>query len=343
MLTAPCTAILTLIACSAVVGVGPARSVQQRTPLPDSVDAIPLAKCTVKEALNVSFFQSTEREGASSQLSVTANERMKKLMDSLPKSKLPVSKLMNSDQTTEFEQLRVQMIIQSMDQLAESRLQRDDIAMEDAADAIDALQRGATELTSKDDPKGEGAGLVGVLRKVLSGDQDAQPANPDPNVCSIELAIYKRSSAATKSTVALMQSSDAQMLIQLRKKYGITGPLDPSKLPSPDKEQAVWLLKAVAEPIQRGVAAVHDWLNLLWYAKASQLEYQSLRNDIINGGGPTNYDYDTTINKVAASADPVMKHAVTAWNVIEQAVPSDHQALMEKAAAYSKQLQAAQK
>ncbi len=268
---------------------------------------------------------------------------MGRLMDSLRKSKLPVSKLMNSDQTAKFEQLRVQMVIQNMEQLAESRVQRDDEAMLYATDAIEALQNGARELKSKADPNGEGAGLVGLLRKSLNEYQDAKFPSPDPNVCSIDLAIYNRAAATMKSTALLAQSPEAKMLMVLRKKYHVKGYLDPNKLPSPDKEKAIWLIKAVGNPIQRGVLAAEDWANLLWYAKASRLEYQALRNDIIDGGGSLKYDYSTTINRTFDSASPALKHAIFAWNVIEKAVPSKEQVLMKKMAAYSEQVQAADK
>ena len=122
------------------------------------------------------------------------------------------------------------------------------------------------------------------------------------------------------------------MLIALRKKHGIAGPLDPQKLPSPDREEAVWLMKAVGLPIQRELLALEDWQNLRWYEKASQLEYESLRNDIINGGGSLKYDYTTTINNVVSSADSATKHAIVTWNVIEKAVPSDQQVMLKQAA-----------
>jgi hypothetical protein len=209
-------------------------------------------------------------------------------------------------QTAEFERSKINLFIQNMDQLAESRLQRDDVAMMDAADAIEALRNGARKLNSKMDQKGEGAGLVGLLRRLLKGDQGATFSSPDPNVCSIDLALYDQASRTMKGVVLLTQSRDAKLLLQLRKRYKLSGPLDPGKLPSPDREEAIWLLKAVGNPIQRGFQAAEDWANLLWYAKASRMEYQSLRNDIINGGGSSTYDYDMTIKSVYSKADPPM-------------------------------------
>jgi hypothetical protein len=287
--------ILGLLGVGFLVLTPPAICGQQTTPCPKSVEAIPLAKCTVRESLNVSYLQSSSRGAASAKQALTADEKMSRLMGSLPKANVPVAKLMNSDQAAAFEQLRVQMIMQNLNQLAESRLQRDYVAMLDAADAIGAMERGARKVTSKDDPKGEGAGLLGLLRKVLEEDQNAPLTNPNPNVCGIDLALYHQELLAMGRLQKLAQSQEAKMLIALRKKHGIAGPLDPQKLPSPDREEAVWLMKAVGLPIQRELLALEDWQNLRWYEKASQLEYDSLRNDIINGGGSLKYDYTTTI------------------------------------------------
>lgn len=318
-----------------VVGPVIAKSAQQSAQLPKTVEAIPLAKCTLKEVVSVSYLQSTQRAANSAQQSLIAGKNMSRLMDSLPKSKLPVSKLMNSDQTTEFEQLRVQMLMQNMDQLAESRLQRDYVAMLDGADAIRAMEQGASSITTRDDPKGEGAGLVGLLRKVLEKDQNASLTNPDPNVCSIDLALYHQEVVAFANLQSLAKSHEAKMLIALRNRHGIKGQLDPEKLPSPDREEAVWLMKAVGVPIQREMLAFEDWQNLRWYEKASQLEYESLRDDIINGGGSLKYDYTTTITNVASSANDATKHAIVAWNVIEKAVPSQEQVMLKQLAQFA--------
>lgn len=336
MITLQRTATLGIVAVGAMSIAGTAKSASRNSPFPKSIEQIPLAECTVERTLGVDYATSVQREAASAQQELLVIDKMGKLVNSLPNRNIPISKQLNSDQAAQFEDLRVSMIIQNLDKLAESRMQRDEGVMMDASYAIRAIEQGASKLTSKDDPKGEGAAMVGLLRTVLEKDQTIPLADPDPNACSIDLALYRQEILAGGRFEKFMQTSQARMFFQLRKKYGTTGPLDPQKLPSPDREEAVWLMKAVGVPMQRAGLAMEDWHNLRWYAKVSELEYKSLRNDILNGGGSTSYEYDTTIRSVAASADAATKRAIVAWNVIEKSIPSEEQALEKQGAGTAK-------
>ena len=297
---------------------------------PVSVSDIPLAKCSPNQSLNANYLRSVERQANSSREILRVLGELQKLANSLPHVNVPVSKLMNSTQSAQFAKLSVALRIGNLNQLAESRVQRDDTAMIDAVSALEIMRTGGTELKTKYDPSAEGAGLLGLMRKVLAGDSKDSLPNPNPNICSIDLALFKEEQQSMRRIANYLRFPEMRMWLDLRQKYKIAGVLDPQKLPSPDKEKAIWLQKAIGLPAEREVIAARDWEGLRWYLKASNLAYQSLRNDIINGAGSKNYNYDTTINGVYASADPTTKESIFAWRVIEKNVPNEQEQLMDQ-------------
>ncbi|HUX73688.1 MAG TPA: hypothetical protein VMV25_07335 [Steroidobacteraceae bacterium] len=297
---------------------------------PISVSDIPLAKCSPDQALNANYLRSVDRQANSSREILRATGELEKLANSLPHVNVPVSKLMNATQSAQFTRLSVAIRIGNLNQLAESRVQRDDAVMIDAADALEIMRKGGAELKTKNDPSGEGAGLLGLMRKVLTGDSKDSLPNPNPNICSIDLALFKEEQQSMRRLANYLRSPKMHMWLDLRRKYKVPGVLDPQKLPSPDKEKAIWLQKAIGLPAEREVLAARDWEGLRWYLKASNVEYKSLRNDIINGAGSKNYNYGTTINGVYASADPTTRDSILAWRVIEKNVPSEQEQLMDQ-------------
>jgi hypothetical protein len=297
-------------------------SAQERS-TPKTIRDIPINRCSPAEALGWLEISSIEREGQNATQSLRQNAQLERLMSRLPKSNEPVSKLMNPEQAAEFAQISAQMSIYQMNHLAESHLQRDFEVMRQAADAIEKLRLGAPELKSKDDPEGNGAGLIGLLREAEKA-ESRDPKEPgDKSACNLDFSMYRQEEIVINNVQRLMRSTEAHDWSELRSKYKITGQLDPQTIPSPDREKAVWLIKAIAEPGGRSVQAVTDWENLRTFATISALEYSSFRSDIIAGAGAKDYDYDTQVKKAYAEADAATKRAIDAWNVINQQIPAE--------------------
>jgi hypothetical protein len=108
--------------------------------------------------------------------------------------------------------------------------------------------------------------------------------------------------------------------------------MDPKKLPSPDREKALWLEKAAVEPMQQEHTAIGDWENLRLFAKVSEAQYNSLREDILAGSGAPNYDYDKSTKVMYAAADAPTKAMMNVWTVINKNIPSDQQKDLKKLA-----------
>jgi hypothetical protein len=261
---------------------------------PKSLAETPLAQCTPPQALGWMDVASVDREGDNVPQGRRQSEDMLALMKALPpgKDNVPVGQLMTPAQAVEFAKLSSQMRIYGYNHLAESRQQRDANVMGYAAVAIEKLRAGDDNLKSKYDPGGDGAGLVGLLREAAK-DYNADPRPPaDMKTCSLDLALFIKEQAALSALKNLLALKEADELNALASKYNVTGKLNPEKLPSPDREKAVWLLKAVGEPSGREFQAAQDWENLRRFAKVSMLRYSLLRDAIIAGAGAEDYDYD---------------------------------------------------
>ncbi|HMH29068.1 MAG TPA: hypothetical protein VK580_10810 [Steroidobacteraceae bacterium] len=292
---------------------------------PKSLAETPLDQCTPKAALGWAFVESIQREGESAAQAIKVSEKLEALVNELPpgREKIPVGQQMTPEQSGRFAQLSAQLLIYRYNHLAASRLQRDTRVMGWAADAIEKLQVGAAELKTKDDPGGDGAGLVGLLREAAKTDSIRDIEPNQKGVCSFDLATFIKEADLLAVVQKHLASKEATEWDELRAKYKISGPIDPSKLPSPDREKAIWLQKAVAEPTQRYFQALSDWQNLRRFATVSMLKYSTERDAIITGAGATDYDYDANFNKAYNEADPVTKQTMTAWNVIDQNIPSE--------------------
>jgi hypothetical protein len=293
---------------------------------PKSLADTPLDQCTLQRALDWAFADSVRRAADNAPQAIRVTEKIDALVNELPpgKEKVPIGQQMTPEQSVRFAELSSQLLIYRYNQLAESRLQRDVRVMGWAVDAIEKLQAGAPQLASKDDPGADGAALVGMLRKAGEGDSNDKLGPTSGNTCGLDFAMYQKENAAYAIVQKNLGSKEAAEWKELRAKYNVaTGLLDPKKLPSPDREKAIWLLKAFAEPTQRSFEAVQDWQNLRRFASVSAIKYSTERDAIITGAGSKDYDYDTNFKKAYKQADQVMKQTMDAWFVIDETVPSN--------------------
>jgi hypothetical protein len=312
---------------------------------PTSVAAIPVAKCTPDEVFGTIIYLSVGRAAAAAPQSIKQTEQMDKLMDQLPKSNRPVGELMTPAQSAEFAQLSAQMRIHGLSSLAESAVERDATVMAWAAEAIEKLRTAAPAATlrTKYDPGADGAALVGLMREALKNDKDTGLAPPANGVCSLDLALYNQELARLAEMRKLAASDELKQYLALRAKYKVPEGvyMDAEKLPSPDREKAIWLDKAVGNRMPREFAATGDWQNLRLFAKVSELEYTTLRDDIITGSGAKDYDYDTGIKAAYKASNSATQHMINVWNVINKQVPSETQKMMRAMAGQQAQSQSA--
>ena len=167
--------------------------------------------------------------------------------------------------------------------------------------------------------------LVGLLREAVKNDRDYALKDPGNGVCSLDLALYKKERERMEVAQTVVHSKEMYEWEALRQKYHIDEgtPLDPSKIPSPDREKAVWLNAAAAKPLYLEMTAASDWENLRQFARVSDLEYTTFRDDILIGAGAKDYDYDTGIKKIYKSANSATKHVIDSWDVINKSIPDE--------------------
>ena len=223
-----------------------------------SLAEVPLAKCIPKEALGRTAIESKRRDAAAAPRTLHLIDQMSKLVNQLPKSQRPVSELMNSAQSTEFTQISSQLLIHQLNSLAESRLQRDVRVIGFGIEALEKAAAGNKKSSSTNDPKGDGAALIGLLRDELKKDNDYGTDPADKNTCSLDLAMWLKEKVHLDAMRRMLASSEFAQWSALRAKYTITGTVESAALPSPEKEKAQWLFKAVTQPLAREVMAATD-------------------------------------------------------------------------------------
>jgi len=288
---------------------------------PGSLAETPLAECTPETALGWMYFESVNRQGDNAKQILRQNDNILKIVHALPKSDRPAVELMTPAQAADYSQLSAQLLILQYNNLAESRLQRDVVVMGYAADAIGKLRHGESELKSKTDPRSEGASLLGALRSALNRVTGSSGV-PSDRSCTLDLAMFTKQQQIVAAAQRQSGSPAAAQLKELKAKYGVAQ-LDPSKLPSPDREKAVELQKALRESIARDLTAINDWENLRRFAKVSSLRYTIFRDDIIASAGDKNYDYDASLKRAYSHADGPTQRTLDAWALIDKNIPSE--------------------
>jgi len=264
---------------------------------PRTLAEIPINQCTPHQVLGLMLYASIQREGDSAK-AVAPPERAIEKTDGFTPIRSLERTHRESDDTESSRRVREASRTNAYSPIQSPRgksLQRDIDVMGQAVDAIEKLRRGAPDLKSKSDPEGNGASLVGLLRKVEEG--TTSNSKGPPNSCSLDLALVIQQQIVITEATPLLHSPERREWDELKAKYKITGQLDPKLLPSPDREKATWLIKAVIEPTSRNRDAVNDLEYLRRFAMASSLEYSNFRDDIIAGAGADDYDYDTAIKK----------------------------------------------
>ncbi|MDE2295250.1 MAG: hypothetical protein KGL36_07290 [Gammaproteobacteria bacterium] len=289
---------------------------------PPSVSAIPLPSCTPSRALSVDYVSSVDRQGDAANQAILLINRIKKISALATNPRESIGKQLTPTQIENFENLRSQLIMNQMGQLAESRLQRDDHVMSNAVDNLDGVPINLKNKSSRDGLRLLAA--FGIALGKYSMDVMRRPSNT--STCSIDVAFFNAERNATVRLINLERSNEMTMYSRLQEKYKTKGPLEPKKLPSPDREEAAWLNKALIAPLRRDSFDVSAWEDLRRFSHVSRLEYKALRNDIINGNDSSK---DSTINKIYASADAETKQTIKVWNAIDSTIPSDQVRLLE--------------
>ncbi len=285
---------------------------------------IPIADCTANQVMGWIWEDSLRRDAEGIPQRQKDLQTMLDITEKLPKIDVPVGQMMNHEQSAEFAQIEARNSIHFLQHLAETRLQRDSLLVIYAVETIDKIRRGEADIKAQYDAEGNGAALVGLLRKVMASDEPEISDPVRPTECSVDMAIFLLSQASFQKMQEIASTPEFQQYQTLRTQYKITqGPIDPKVLPSPDREKAIWLEKAVAEPMRLEFQAATDLGHLRAYARVSRAEYEALLQDVAIGLGDKKYSYETHAKAMYAAADTPNKHAVDAWIVIENNVPSE--------------------
>jgi hypothetical protein len=311
---------LTLLLCGAAAAHDSPESMHLWT----AVSKIPLESCTPIRALSVDYTASVIREGDLARRAIFLLDRMKKINALATNPHEPIGKQLTRTQIAQFEDIRAQLVTNQLASLAESRRQRDDNLMSAAAELLSGKP------FSQKNTLANGATLLAALGTFSHLPKSAMQAPRDTEECSIGLAFFNAERSALDQGSKLLKSHKWKMYVKLRHKYKIKNgtALDPKQLPSPDKQEASWLKRALLLPLKRDFFAVGAWYKLRLYARVDRLEYDLLRHAILIGGGPKTYS--EMAKKAFVSASPRIKSTIKVWNAIDEMFePSDIRALKQ--------------
>jgi hypothetical protein len=285
--------------------------------------------CSPSASIRAALDSAAQRYVELNKMAADENRAMLRLISSIPgQSDKPLKSNMTPDQAVQFQRLSDQMTIHKQELLVQSQQIRDLNVLGAATEEIVNLR---SEGMTKDngDPDSYGLDLVLLLRKTMSNDTD--PPDPaDRRSCGLDLAFFSKEQVEQSYIEKLNSSDEFKQVMALREKYNISGSFNPEKLPSPDREKAMWLQKALTEPYAASFHAFRDWSNLRWFAAASAVFYSAHREEILSAAGDSNFNYGAKLQELYDSSDSGMKHAMDAWLKIDNNIPSDFQQTLLK-------------
>jgi hypothetical protein len=284
--------------------------------------------CSPSASIRTALDSAAQRYVELNKIAADEDTAMLRLVSSIPgQSDKPLKSNMTTDQAVQFQQLSDQMAIHKQELLVQSQQLRDLTVIGAATEEIVNLRSGGTT-KAKGDPDSYGLGLVLLLRKTMNDDNTDPPDPADRRSCGLDLAFFNKEQIEQGYIERLKSSDELKQVLALRQKYNISGPFDPEKLPSPDREKAIWLQKALTEPFAAAFQASRDWSNLRRFAAVSAVFYSAHREEILSAAGASNFKYGAKLQALYESSDPAMKHAMDAWLNIDNNIPSDfHQRL----------------
>lgn len=290
---------------------------------PRRVDAIPLTECTVAQARMALTVEASYNAARISEQQMKVLEELRRLVESVPSGSMkPMSDLLSKEELHRFGKLTQQQSAGLLQQLIESRRQRDAEVMLKLIRLADAEWRFST--TPKEGTDDYKVHTLLLLMRVLWSGNYALLTTVEKGPCSVAYAASVLIKEPVARLDALMSSvKEASAWVDLMRTKHKVKDLDDARL---SKEEQATLRKLQASaflPMQSALTFVEDLSNVMLMSIAADIVYDGDRRDAAMAVGDSSLIGTTVQRRVEAGEfDERTQQAIGLWRKINEQFPA---------------------
>lgn len=289
----------------------------------ENVSDIPIAKCDLANIVGLTFINATHNVATySNQATPLLNEQIKLAEKAKIPSKSLDEQLSEKDKIA-FEIIRQRLITINLQKLIESNKSRDFNFFEKLTKLAYQNYRFG-EVYDKNDSNYPIQMYINYLREMSKKfpiDYDKVKLLQEQQ-CSLNYALDKFEQEGINKIDSIVASPALRQLQELKKKYNLER-IDASKLSESDKIYYQQIEDSYIIPLLKAYKLVDDIENIKLLSIASDIVYQSLKDDLNFSGGNSN-SYGENLKRIKSGQDisEKMKVALDVLEIVDKNYPS---------------------
>ncbi len=285
------------------------------------VSDLALDHCELREVISRKQFDSIGKAAAIAEQALPLLEGLDVINSKATVPNKPIKDQLSTDDISKFSELSQRLKSAQISQLMESRRERDLKVIEKMVMIADRDYRWQKQPKEKD-PDFIIYSAIQLLRFTIKKNNITVPSSA---VCTLEYALHSLETEA----IDRLNSRNAQLESAIRQfksilaKYGMEK-LDRTRLSTKDLEAVNNLINDVIRPIQRHRNFIRDIENIKLMARASDITYESNKQDIAFSGGDISA-IGATIQRRNKNNEfsENMQVALGLWVKINEKIPAD--------------------
>ena len=284
---------------------------------------LPLDRCELQEVIARMSFESIQNIAVIAEQSMLILDQIGQINSKATIPNKPIGDQLSPEDIAKFAELGQRQKTLTLAQLIESRRQRDLIVIEKMTMLADQNYRWKTE------PKEDTQDYIVYsflallqLSVVYLDDPIFAPTSP---ICNLDHALYSHEEIAITKYNEGNEKLNISMkeINEINAKYG-TEKIDRSLLSKSDLKNVNEITNNVFKPMQRHANFIKDIENIKLMGHASEIMYESTKQDIAFGGGDVEAIGQTIKRKTEKNEfDENTIIALGIWSLINEKIPSD--------------------
>jgi hypothetical protein len=297
------------------------------TPVPSSVEGIPLDSCNWATVRMVIDFRELNIQVEMGKHSAPLLEEMKILANKVKDPNRPVGDQLNKADSIEFQKISQQNTSIAFGQMLESDRKRDIEVIDHLVQVADKNYRWGTEV-QEDSPEFLYQSIISVFFPAMSDPaKNLAVSVPPTQVCSVQLALYKIESEAAVKLNDLESKFDLNkvnaVLNGMNSRYHTTH-IDRSKLSPDDQKTLDDIRSRVVYPVENEQQFINNLERIRLLETASELIYENGKKDLLDSGGDWNNIGSSLKNLIQNNKlDKMTVSAIGLLRIIAEKIPSE--------------------
>jgi len=285
------------------------------------VSDLPLERCELREVIARKHFESIETAAAIAEQTLPLLKQLEEIISKAIVSYKPIKDQLSSDDIGKFSELSQHLKSVQLSRLMESRRQRDLKVIEKMVMISDR------EYRWQEQPKEKNPDFIiySALQLLRLTIKENNISTPTSTTCTLEYALHSVENEAIKKLNAgsTRLNTAINELKSILAKYGMDE-LDRSRLSKSDLKKVNELMSGVISPMQRHNEFIQDMEHIKLMARASDITYESNKQDISFSGGDIAAIGKTIQRRNKSNEfDEGTQIAIGLWTKINEKIPGD--------------------